>query len=359
MAELLKNIYSKAFINSLSLAFKKKYSKFDIEEFERSIFNKEWKNKELKERMSHIAICLKEALPNSYEKSISIILKVAPEFGGFEAMFFPDFVEKFGTDKENIQTSLLALEELTKYSSSEFAIRPFIIASPNTLMKLLFKWSKNKNHHIRRLASEGCRPRLPWAMALPEFKKDPKLILPILENMKNDSEDYVRKSVANNLNDISKDHPKLVLKLAKSWFGHSKNTDWIIKHALRTLLKAGNEEAMKLFGFLAPTAVKVKFIKAKASKIEIGQSGSFSFSFEMKTQGKIRLEYGIDYMKKNGSHNRKVFKISEKMYEKGIYEVDRNHSFRQMSTRKHYVGRHYISLIINGIEMKRESFELV
>ena len=105
----------------------------------------------------------------------------------------------------------------------------------------MLKWSKHKDPRVRRLASEGCRPRLPWAMALPDFKRDPSKILPILEQLKADSDVWVRKSVANNLNDISKDNPELAISIFKKWLGGNKETDWIVKHAARTLLKQGNK----------------------------------------------------------------------------------------------------------------------
>jgi 3-methyladenine DNA glycosylase AlkC/predicted GIY-YIG superfamily endonuclease len=358
MADLLKNNYNKTYITNLAKAFSKKYSRFDQDKFIALIFDSSWSEKELKERMFHISSTLKALLPKDYKKSIDIVLKVAPDFGGFEAMFFPDYVERFGADNSNKEVSLNALKELTKYSSSEFAIRPFIKSDESFVMKRLLKWSKDKNYHIRRLSSEGCRPRLPWAMALPKFKENPSLILPILENLKDDPEEYVRRSVANNLNDISKDNPKIVLKIAKKWIGHSKERDKLVKHALRTLLKAGNSEAMKLFGFITPKDVIVKNISLLDKYINIGESGEFSYEFKMKTPGKIRLEYAIDYLKKNGKHNRKVFKISENNYDEGIFSGSKKHSFKQMSTRKHYAGEHFISLIINGKEMKTTSFFL-
>jgi 3-methyladenine DNA glycosylase AlkC len=98
-------------------------------------------------------------------------------------------------------------------------------------MRYLYTRAEVQNHDVRRLASEGCRPRLPWAMALPQFRKDPSPALPILEKLKNDESDYVRKSVANNLNEISKDHPQLVLDICERWYGQTANTDWLVKHA--------------------------------------------------------------------------------------------------------------------------------
>jgi hypothetical protein len=199
-------------------------------------------------------------------------------------------------------------------------------------------------------------------MALPDFKKNPAPILPILELLKDDSSEYVRKSVANNLNDISKDHPNLVLEIAGKWLGNNKNRDWIVKHACRTLLKQGNSEAMLLFGFGNPDAVEVTNLAMKDASIKIGNSSFFQFDLQhsMAKEVKLRLEYGIYYMKSNGKQNRKVFKISENKYEPNkVYTIQKQQHFKELTTRKHYVGAHRISIIVNGEEKVFGDFELV
>ena len=168
-----------------------------------------------------------------------------------------------------------------------------------------------KANTVRRLASEGCRPQLPGDRCWTVFKKDPTPIIPILEQLKNDSSAYVRKSVANNLNDISKTHPDLVLGIARKWYGMSDHTDWIVKHGCRTLLKKADSEAMALFEFDDTASVKLlEFVLDKTS-ISIGDSIAFSFSVLAEKEVKARLEYGIDYVKSNGRRSRKRFKISE------------------------------------------------
>lgn len=170
------------------------------------------------------------------------------------------------------------MEEFTKSSSSEFVIRHFINNYPNTMNKML-EWSKSSNYHVRRLSSEGCRPRLPWAIGLPIFQRDPSLIIPILDNLKLDSEMYVRKSVANNINDISKDNPDIVIDLCKKWLKEYENNEnlwWIVKHGLRTLLKQGNKEALNIFGYESfDTYVVNNFIFDK--KVKLGDKLNFSF----------------------------------------------------------------------------------
>ncbi|MCL4164045.1 UNVERIFIED_CONTAM: hypothetical protein GTU68_056584 [Idotea baltica] len=262
-------------------------------------------------------------------------------------MFIPDYVETYGID--DLKSSLKAMEYITQLTSCEFAIRPFIIKYPQKTMDQILKWSLHKNLDVRRLASEGSRPRLPWAMALPDFKKDPSEILPILENLKEDDSEYVRRSVANNLNDISKDHPKVLLKIAKQWKGLGKETDAMIKHASRTLLKAGDPSIMKFYG-LDTKGVGVENFKVVNPKVKVGEYVRFEFDLSLKKNKYLRLEYAIHFLLKNGKQNKKVFKISEKDYEKkSITHIERGHSFKPISTRTYYAGKHGVSIIVNGV----------
>ena len=168
-------------------------------------------------------------------------------------------------------------------------------------MQRMLVWSKHPHPSVRRLSSEGCRPRLPWAMGLPAFKKDPSLILPILENLKCDPSEYVRRSVANNLNDIAKDHPDIALKIAKKWKGVDPATDWIIKHGGRTLLKRGHESILNLHGFNTNAKAFIKDLTL-SKKVTIGDSLLFDFSFfhQEATATSFRLEYVIDYLTRSG-----------------------------------------------------------
>ncbi len=265
-------------------------------------------------------------------------------------MIFPDFVECKGMDYWEL--SLPALAFFTTLCSSEFAIRPFLAKDPERALQYLYKWAEDENHHLRRLASEGCRPRLPWAMSLPVFKKDPTPLLGILETLKDDPELYVRKSVANNLNDISKDHPDVVLDICESWYGQSTNTDWIVKRACRSMLKKGNTRALVLFGFGDPGHIEVDGLEFDKQSLVIGDE--LSFSFEIKIIGKeahrVRLEYGVDYVKTRNKISRKIFQIKEADIEPGSHTISKKHSFKELSTRKHYPGQHTFTIIINGVE---------
>ena len=217
MTSTLKDHYNQAYIDKLGKEINRHYPAFNTENFSTLIFDKQWSTKELKERMKHISTCLHGCLNLPLQGALPILKKAAPNFGGFEAMFFPDYVERYGA--KHWALSLPALAYFTQFSSSEFAVRPFILANQKKMMAQMEQWSKHENEHVRRLASEGCRPRLPWAISLPPFKQNPSTILPILENLKRDPSLYVRRSVANNLNDISKDNPQITLEFASTWWG--------------------------------------------------------------------------------------------------------------------------------------------
>jgi hypothetical protein len=198
-------------------------------------------------------------------------------------------------------------------------------------------------------------------MALPELKKDPSLIFPIIENLKNDEYEYVRRSVANNLNDISKDNPSLVIKTAKDWIRTSINIDRLVKHGTRTLLKQGNTEVMEIFGFGAVDKIKIIDLKTTTSFVKVGDYLEFNFKLKNNnsSNSKIRLEYGLYYQKANGSLNRKVFKISEKEYlSNSTSTISKKQSFKIITTRKFHIGKHQVSVIVNGYELEKVDFEL-
>ena len=356
MAEQLKNLYSKDYIEKLAFDIKKNYENFEPKAFINSIFDISWQELELKARMRHIAITLNKYLPLSYKKQLEILKEVKKDFTGLEAMIFQDFVEVFGLD--DFDESMKALEIFTIDASSEFAIRQFILKYEEQTMNQMRIWAKSKNEHLRRLSTEGCRPRLPWAISLPLFKQNPTKPLEIIELLKNDKSLYVRKSVANNLNDISKDNPHFVINFVKQNLGSSKELDWICKHASRTLLKKGDKQILNLFNFDKSNHINlIDFCYDKSVNID----ESLSFSFEINSSesiGNIRVEYAIDYLKSNKTHNRKIFMISQNEIKSSSKKFTKKQSFKNMTTRKHYLGKHFIAILINGEEILKEEFYL-
>jgi 3-methyladenine DNA glycosylase AlkC len=358
MAEPLKNMYTPAFFEQFANKIKVVYPLFKIDRFIKLIYDDQWDQRELKQRIRHITYCLGQTLPPSYEEALEILGLIADDCQGFPYLFFPDFIELYGL--EHYEPSIRHLEIFTQYSSAEFAIRPFIVRYPEQMMAQMLLWTKHHDPHVRRLASEGCRPRLPWGMALSKFKADPAPILPILRALREDSSEYVRKSVANNLNDITKDHPLLVLSIAQEWYGSHPGTNWIVKHACRTLLKQGYPEALALFGFEKLSAIVVHNLALSPTEITMGQDLTFSFTIQNNSteRQKIRLEYGIDFVKANGSRTCKIFKISEKDIGLGELQVTKTHRWREITTRVHYAGEHRLSIRINGVELAEGLFNL-
>jgi 3-methyladenine DNA glycosylase AlkC len=358
MPELLKNYFSKKFVEQLSEDLRSKTKQFNKAQFLKHVLNADWENRELKDRMHCVAREIGNNLELDYTRQLSVLYQIAPNYNGLTGMVFPDFVEIYGQEDET--RSMEALKFFTPFSTSEFAIRPFLKNNP-ALIKTLYSWSNDKNHHVRRLSSEGCRPLLPWAMKLDMYVKDPQPLLPILDKLKNDREDYVYRSVANNLNDISKHHPKLVLDLGKKWKGHSKTTDWVLKHGLRTLLKKGEPQALNLFGFNSVTAIQTELFQLAQKKIKIGNSSTLEIRLKNSAKkNKLRLEYVVSYLKKNGTHNDKVFQISEKEFEANqLISISKKLDFKNLSTRTHHAGKHVVSLKVNGVERARIEFLLV
>ncbi|MBP9490489.1 MAG: DNA alkylation repair protein [Aliarcobacter sp.] len=356
MAEQLKNLYSKEFIEKLANKLFLIYSDFEKENFINSIFDNSWQDLELKQRMRHIALTLNKYLPFPYKKQLEILKEVKKDFSGLEAMIFQDFVEVFGLN--DFDESMKALEVFTINSSSEFAIRQFILKYENETMNQMKLWSQSSNEHLRRLASEGCRPRLPWAIALPLFKQNPAKPLEIIELLKNDKSLYVQKSVANNLNDISKDNPQIVIDFVKQNLEKTKELDWICKHGSRTLLKKGNIEILGLFSFDKSHHINITdFCYDK----NINVDENLTFSFEINSDeiiGNIRIEYVIYYLKSNNIHNKKVFMISQNEIKSSSKKFTKKQSFKNMTTRKHYLGKHFIAILINGVEVLKEEFYL-
>lgn len=364
MAQALKDMYNPRFFEKLCPILKMCIPRFDCTDFIFRIFNNQWPDLELKERVRHITIVLHHFLPKDFPQAAQILVRLSQKLRnngiseqGFETIFLPDYIEVYGL--EHPVASLKAIEEITKLVSAEYAIRPFIIEDPTQTMEQLRDWSKHPEPNVRRLSSEGCRPRLPWGIGLPAFKKDPSLILPILENLKEDPSEYVRRSVANNLNDIAKDHPELVLAIVKKWKGKHTHTDWIIRHGCRTLLKKGHSHALQLHGFNPESRAKLNTLMLSKQKIRVGDTLGFGFDFINKENKPchFRLEYAIDYVTSTGKVSRKIFKITENNFvPHEAVSIQRKQSFRNLTTRKHFKGKHQLTILANGKKLGSREF---
>ena len=364
---LIKDIYCQSFYERLADVLNDILPSFEKERFISRMLGDDFETMEWKGRMTRTTKVFHEFVPENFAEAVLVIQQTIKKlreenFGedGLAFVFFPDYIAAYGLD--DFEASVKALEFVTQFVSCEFAVRPFILKYGDRMISQMIIWSEHENYKVRRLASEGSRPRLPWAMAIPALKKDPSPILPLLENLKHDPSEWVRRSVANNINDIAKDHPDVVIALASRWKGLSKETDAIVKHGCRTLLKQGHSEILKQYG-LESEYIAVGDLQILTPEVKIGDSLAFSFSVtnlnaEAHT---IRLEYGVYYMKGNGTLARKVFKISERIYPpQAKATIQRRQSFRLITTRRFYTGQHQLSVIVNGKEHNElKSFEVI
>ena len=223
------------------------------------------------------------------------------------------------------------------------------------------KWAEDKNHHVRRLASEGCRPRLPWSFNLDEVVKNPNHTLPILEMLKTDKELYVKKSVGNNLNDFSRLHTDWMLKVVNSWDRKNEHTAWIVKHASRTLIKKGDARSLSVFDYEKSPKVKISKFQISNLKIKLGDKFSFSFDIisEKNKSQKLVIDYAIHYQKKSGEMSPKIFKLKDlDLKAKQTVSVSKSHNFQNLSTRKHYPGKHAVEIMVNGKSYGKREFVL-
>lgn len=299
---------------------------------------------------------LHEHLPAEFPKAVKILLKSLElsDLKGFALWPYTEYVQTYGLD--HFENSMDALLVLTQKFTSEFAVRTFLIKDPKKTYDLLLKWSRHPSSHVRRWTSEGSRPRLPWGMKLQEAVLRPQAGIKILDVLKFDDELYVRKSIANHLNDIAKDHPDLVIKTLKNWREgcppkHLPKLEWIQKQALRTLIKKGYKPALTLMGYGA--APKVKMGKLILNKTKFKTEDVLEFQIQitstaLKTQ-KLAIDYVIHYQKANQKKSPKVFKIKViDLKPQETFLLKKKHSLRPVTTRKHYSGEHHIEIQING-----------
>jgi len=271
----------------------------------------------------------------------------------------------------SLEQGLEYLKKITGFFSAEFAIRHFIIKQPEETLAILSTWLEHENHHVRRLVSEGTRPRLPWGMRLSIFIDQPELVMPLLVALRDDDEEYVRRSVANHLNDIAKDHPKLIIETAQQWLAEEelallsmvqrKQRIKLIRHACRTLFKQGEPEVMALFGYLQADDVQCSL---SSSQLNVPFSGSFEFEMQLEKitneANLLMVDYVMHFQKSNGKQAPKVFKWLDRSYTGTADEnVTRKHSFKKISTRKYYPGLHKLEVIVNGIKKAQIEFELL
>lgn len=321
-------------------------------------------------RGKHIAQALRSHLPQDYPAAIAILLASLDQPHGRPAglsmasfLYLPHtlFVAEYGLD--HFEPSMQAQHALTQRFTAEFSIRAFLQKHEAATLARFKQWATDPSAHVRRLVSEGSRPRLPWASRLPVFQKNPAPVLTLLELLKDDTELYVRRSVANNLNDIGKDHPELLAKTAKQWLqGASEDRRWIVQHALRSAVKRGEAGALEVLGFGQSAKVEVSGARITPRRVVMGDKVNIAFDVS-NTSNKaqqVLVDFCIHYVKASGKTGAKVFKL--KVLDLGpgqTVRLSKTVSTAEMTTRKHHAGVHRVDVLLNGQPRELGVFELL
>lgn len=373
MAEPFKNWINIDLINGMSMHFGKHNTGFNQQGFV-AFASDQLESLELKARTAQVTQAMIEYLPDDFEHAGQILLASlgAPleddlsagktdhnGIGGWGVIAMADYVSLQG--QEHFEFSMLLLKEITQRATSEFAIRPFLMTSTQQTLTVLGEWALDENQHVRRLVSEGSRPRLPWGSQLPVFIHDPSPVIALLELLKDDDKEYVRRSVANNLNDIAKDHPDIVADIAERWMQNATHhRKRLIKHGCRTLIKKGHKKTLQVLGYESPQLKNV-VIEVLTPTVIFGDALEFSLSVlsdSVNTQP-LMIDYVIHHQKANGTTSPKVFKWKSTELAAGqTLAATKKHAIKAITTRVYYSGTHTLELVINGVSMGAVDFEL-
>ncbi len=369
MAEPLVNQYGPDVPQAIARMIAAVYPAFDSKKFMRDALQG-YETLALMPRGKHIAQALHAHLPSDYPKAVDILLASLDQPHGRPAglsmasfLYLPHtmFVAQFGLD--HFEDSMRAQHALTQRFTAEFSIRAFLQKHEAATLARFKQWATDPSPHVRRLVSEGSRPRLPWASRLPAFQKDPNPVLALLELLKDDPELYVRRSVANNLNDIGKDHPELLAQTARQWLkGASEDRRWIVQHALRSAVKRGETGALEVLGFGKSAEAKVTDARITPKRVMMGDKVHIAFDVTNTSANpqRVLVDFCIHYVKASGKSSAKVFKLKVLDLAPGEKaKLGKTVSTAEMTTRKHHAGKHRVEVLLNGQAQTLGAFELV
>ena len=325
---------------------------------------------ELKQRVTHVIEALAKHLPDDFFDALDILLRAAQNWEGDDRdeplrglAGWPvvDYVAAYGL--EHFDESLEALRKLTPLFSAEFAIRTFLEHDPHRTLARLRQWASDPDENVRRLVSEGTRPRLPWGKRLTAFQRDPTPVLELLEQLRDDASETVRRSVANNLNDIAKDHPELIIKVMRAWLRAApRSRKWVIERATRTLAKAGHDKVWSLLGVDRRAHVRLTRLEVLPSRISLGESILIRIRLRSRSQQPVKLfvDYAILFVRADGSTHPKVFRLRRFTLGPGeTVQLEKRHAVKRITTRRYYPGRHTVDVRVNGRTLGKKGFELV
>lgn len=359
MAGQLKHFFNEQLVHSLADELQRAYPPLRKAAFVAAC-TKGLAGLELMARGGHLAEVMYDHLPRPFARAAEVLVaSLGPElarsdaFGMAPFRYLPHvlYVQRYGLD--DFEAAMRAQYEITKRFSAETSIRAFLEKYPETAYARLREWARDGNVHVRRLVSEGTRPRLPWAPRLRAFQDDPRPVITLLEMLKDDPERYVQRSVANNLNDVAKDHPALVVEICRRWSADAPPARrWIVKHALRSLVKKGHRGALAILGVEGKPRVSVSAVRFVPRRPRVGDALRFSFeiaSLSQKPQ-ELLVDYTVHFVKANGIARPKTFKLRRiKLPALGRTEFGSTVSLANMTTRSHYPGRHRIDALVNGV----------
>lgn len=358
MAGELKHHFSPDVVRGIARDLERAWRGFDRRAFERAAI-KGLEDLELTPRGVHVAKAMRAHLPADYPEAVQVMVASlgAPigesELTGmavFRYLPHAAFIRDYGVD--HFEASMLAQHALTQRFTAEWSIRPFLERHPEATLARLREWASDPSVHVRRLVSEGTRPRLPWAPQLKSFIADPEPVLRLLELLKDDPERYVQRSVANNLNDIAKDHPARVVEIARRWLrGANEDRQWIVHHALRSLIKQGHRGALELLGAGSKPAVRVADVAIRPGRVKVGGAVTFAFNLESTSRASqdLLVDYAVHFVKADGTARPKVFKLKRvALSPHGLVTFQGRVSLKIHTTRKPYPGRHILEARVNG-----------
>jgi 3-methyladenine DNA glycosylase AlkC len=364
--KLFKHWFDESAAQALARQFTEVYPEFDGKRFV-ELASKGLEELEFKARVLQFANAMGQTLPSDRACALGVLVDSLERLPDCEApmdgwMQWPlgEFIGTYGLD--HFDQALHAMTVLTQKFSSEFAVRPFLQRYPEQTFSALCSLCRHPSSHVRRWCSEGIRPRLPWGGVLKSLVNDPSPIWPILEALKDDPEPYVRRSVANNLNDIAKDHPDLVLERCRVWSEDSNpDRDGLIKHGLRSLIKNAHPGALALMGFEPPRELDVEVLLS-SQQIRLGDSVTLTAKLANKAgiSQALQLDYVVEYVRQKGKTSQKVFKWKSLHLGPGQTQVlAKKHAMKVTSTRALYPGLHKVELQVNGQRMAESHFELI
>ncbi len=363
MADALKDMVDGAVVAEIAARFSRADPRFDAAGFAADL-TAVLPDLELKPRIQAIARRMRAALPDEYRAALEVVVAVAtaePPIAGFAAWPLCTFVEIFGVDDP--AASLPAMEPLTKRASCEFAVRPFLSAHWDAAYAQLVEFTANEDEAVRRLPSEGTRPRLPWGVRVPRLIADPEPGLALVARLRADPSETVRRSVANHLNDVAKDHPDLVVAIVREWAAEDPPADpAMLAHALRTLVKQGNRGALGALGYTTAAAVDVLEFSVTPAAVSMGDHIELAAHLHATaaTSQRLVIDFVIHHVTAAGGTSPKVFKWKTIAMAPGETVLLRKRRMIQhASTRTYRAGTHRVELQIAGAIVADAAFDVV